>query len=228
MTDSDCRFLLFLYIFQYIYSSKISLIQYFFKFLFPPFLRLWLFQGLCNDIIFNQFFLVQPPQHRTRPRSVPTSPRFHPHLLSFTMSRTPRNFKASSFYHVFNRGNNKDTIFRSSSDKQFFLNLLYKYHRECEIKILTYCIMETHFHLVIRTGKNPKLLSKFMQKVCTGFAMQVNRKHQRVGHVFQNRYNANYLPYKKDIRRAIDYVRKNPVQEGWVRKPSEYKWSKRE
>jgi hypothetical protein len=88
--------------------------------------------------------------------------------------------------------------------------------------------METHFHLVIRTGKNPELLSKFMQKVCTGFAMQTNRKYQRVGHVFQNRYNANYLPYKKNLRRAIDYVRKNPVQEGWVRKPSEYKWSKRE
>lgn len=88
--------------------------------------------------------------------------------------------------------------------------------------------METHFHLVIRTGGNPKLLSKFMQKICTSFAIQINRKYQRVGHVFQNRYNANLLMYKKDLRRAIDYVRKNPVQEGWVRKPSEYRWNKRE
>ena len=88
--------------------------------------------------------------------------------------------------------------------------------------------MNTHFHLVIRTGKNPKLLSKFMQKVTTSFAMQINRKYQKVGHVFQSRYNANYLQYKKNLVRAVDYVRKNPVEEGWVRKPSDYRWNKRE
>lgn len=63
MIDSDCISLLFLYIFQYIYSSKISLIQYFFKFLFLPFLQLRLLQGLTNDIIFSQFFLVEPPHN---------------------------------------------------------------------------------------------------------------------------------------------------------------------
>ncbi|OGC45087.1 hypothetical protein A2400_02855 [candidate division WS6 bacterium RIFOXYB1_FULL_33_14] len=144
------------------------------------------------------------------------------------MSRKRRNYIANSFYHVYNRGNNKNTIFRAASDKQTFLNLLYKYNKECDIKIVTYCIMETHFHLIIRTGKDPKLLSKFMQKVCTGFAMEINRKYQKVGHVFQNRYNSNYLQYKKDLRRAIAYVQRNPVHEGWVRKPSDYKWNKRE
>lgn len=85
--------------------------------------------------------------------------------------------------------------------------------------------MNNHFHLIVKTGNEPKLLSKFMQKVTTSFAIQINRKYQRIGHIFQNRFNSNYLPYKKDLTRAMDYVRKNPVQEGMVRKPSDYPWS---
>jgi REP element-mobilizing transposase RayT len=86
--------------------------------------------------------------------------------------------------------------------------------------------MDNHFHLIVKTGKDPKKLSKFMQKVLTSFAMQINRKHQRVGHAFQGRYNANLLRYKKDLVRATNYIRKNPVEEGLVKKPSEYPWTK--
>ena len=88
--------------------------------------------------------------------------------------------------------------------------------------------MDTHYHLVIRTGKDPKLLSTFMQKVAISFAMVINRKYQRFGHIFQGRFNANILEYKKDLVRTIDYVRKNPVEDGLVRKPADYRWNKRE
>lgn len=86
--------------------------------------------------------------------------------------------------------------------------------------------MDNHFHLIVKTGKDPRNLSKFMQKVLTSFAVQINRKHQRIGHAFQGRYNANILPYKKDLSRAISYVRKNPVEEGLVKRAEEYPWTK--
>jgi len=143
------------------------------------------------------------------------------------MSRKPRSFKPNSFYHVYNRGNNKEAVFYLSSDKQLFINLLYKYQKDCQIKLVIYCIMSTHFHLILKTGENPKAISKFMQRVVTSFAVQINRKYQRVGHVFQDRFNANYLPYKKDLVRTLDYIRKNPVQEGLVRKPADYPWTSR-
>lgn len=141
------------------------------------------------------------------------------------MSRQPRNLKKNSFYHVFNRGNNKESIFKNPEDKRLFVNLLYKNKKLCSIRIVSYCIMNNHFHLIVKTGENPKLLSKFMQKVTTSFAIIINRKYQRIGHIFQNRFNSNYLQYKKDLARTMDYVRKNPVQEGMVRKPSDYPWS---
>jgi len=142
------------------------------------------------------------------------------------MPRPKRNYKPNCFYHVYNRGNNKDSVLKSASDKQIFRGLLYKNKGPCNIRLVTFCIMDNHFHLIIKTGKDPGNLSKFMQKVLTSFAVQINRKHQRIGHAFQGRYNANILPYKKDLSRAISYVRKNPVEEGLVKRPEEYPWTK--
>lgn len=142
------------------------------------------------------------------------------------MPRPKRNYLPNSFYHIFNRGNNKDPVLKSSTDKQIFVNLLYKNKKKLDVRLIDFCIMDNHFHLILKTGKNPKDLSKFMQKVLTSFAMQINRNHQRVGHAFQGRYNANLLPYKKDLIRATDYIRKNPVRERLVKKPSDYPWTK--
>jgi putative transposase len=151
---------------------------------------------------------------------------FNIRLLNLNMARAKRNLQVNSFYHVYNRGNNKEQVIRYPDDKQLFVNLLYKNAKPCEIRLVTFCIMDNHFHLIIKTGKNPKNLSKFMQKVTTSYAVQTNKKYQRVGHIFQGRYNANLLRFKKDLVRAMDYVRQNPVREGLVKKPKEYRWNK--
>ncbi len=142
------------------------------------------------------------------------------------MSRKSRNFVQNSYYHIYNRCNNKEPILKSCSDKSIFVHLLYKYIKETSLRLIAFCIMDNHFHLILKTGKKPNEISKYMQKVATSFAMQVNRKHQRVGHIFQGRYNANLLYWKKDILRAREYIKQNPVVDGLVKKPSEYPWSK--
>ncbi|NMC09041.1 hypothetical protein GYA44_01785 [Candidatus Microgenomates bacterium] len=142
------------------------------------------------------------------------------------MSRKSRNFIKNSHYHIFNRCNNKEAILKNSSEKNIFKHLLYEYIKETDIRLIAFCIMDNHFHLILKTGKQPNEISKYMQKVVTSFAMQVNRKYQRVGHIFQGRYNANLLYWKKDLLRAKEYIKQNPVVEGLVKKPSEYPWSK--
>jgi REP element-mobilizing transposase RayT len=86
--------------------------------------------------------------------------------------------------------------------------------------------MDNHFHLLVKTGNNPKVLSKFMQKVCTSYAMITNRKYGRVGHVFQGRYNAKFLRYKKDVKQVRRYIKQNPVKRGLVKKAKDYPWSR--
>ncbi|MDD3474474.1 MAG: transposase [Candidatus Dojkabacteria bacterium] len=144
------------------------------------------------------------------------------------MSRSKRNFKEKSYYHVYNRGNNKERVFARKEDKHLFVSLLYKYRNETDLILDTYAIMDNHFHLLIRTGNNPDLLSVFMQKVCTSYAMIINRKYDRVGHIFQGRFNAKFLPYKKDLKQVRSYIKQNPVQEGFVKKAKEYPWLRAE
>ncbi len=140
------------------------------------------------------------------------------------MSRPLRNLQPNSLYHVFNRGNNREPVLKSPKDKQFFLSLLFRYKRINNIQLLSYCIMDNHFHLIVKTGRNPNLLSRYMQQVSGSYAMEINKKYQRVGHIFQGRYNANLLPYKKDLLRAQAYLRQNPVREGLVKKAANYRW----
>jgi REP element-mobilizing transposase RayT len=142
------------------------------------------------------------------------------------MSRGKRNFRKKSYYHIFNRGNNKERIFRSNDDKNFFIGLLYKYRNETDLIFDSYTVMDNHFHLLVKTGNNPKVLSKFMQKVCTSYAMITNRKYGRVGHVFQGRYNAKFLRYKKDVKQVRRYIKQNPVKRGLVKKAKDYPWSR--
>ena len=142
------------------------------------------------------------------------------------MARAPRNYKPNSFYHVYNRGNNKEEVFKYADDKNLFINQLYKNKDVCGIKLVSYCIMGNHFHLLIKTGNDPKKLSNYMQRVTTSYAINTNRKRNRVGHIFQGRYSANYLPYKKDQMRVLSYIKQNPVRDGIVKKSSDYRWTK--
>jgi REP element-mobilizing transposase RayT len=142
------------------------------------------------------------------------------------MARAPRNYKPNSYYHVYNRGNNKEEILKYPEDKQLFVNQLYKNKDVCDIRLVSYCIMDNHFHLLVKTGKSPTDLSKFMQKVTTSYAVNINKKHGRIGHIFQGRYRANYLPYKKDLIGVTNYIKQNPVRDGIVKRPSDYRWTK--
>ncbi len=142
------------------------------------------------------------------------------------MPRTARIYKPHFFYHIYNRGNNRDAVLKHAEDKQLFINLLYKNIRKTDLRLIAFCIMDNHFHLIIKTGNNPRIISKFMQSVTISYAMQINKKYKRVGHVFQGRYNANILRYKKDLEQATTYIRKNPVVEGLVKHPKDYPWCK--
>lgn len=191
--------------------------------------KTFLLQGLRNHIMFSH-----PPQHPSLlPKPVPALSPISPVYLKFItssyhfiMPRTARNYKPNFFYHIYNRGNNKEDVLKNADDKKFLIHLLFKNIKNTDLKLTSFCIMDNHFHLIVKTGRNPKLLSKLMQKVGVSYAIRFNKKYSRVGHVFQNRYNANILYYKRDLTQAQTYLRNNPVRKGLVKKARDYPWSK--
>ncbi len=142
------------------------------------------------------------------------------------MPRTSRRYKTHMYYHIYNRGNNRDPVLKYAEDKRLFISLLYINIRRTDLLLDSFCIMDNHYHLIVKIGRNPHILSKCMQRLTVSFAMQINRKYKRVGHVFQGRYQAKMLRYKKDLKQARGYVKKNPVVEGLVKRSQDYPWGK--
>ncbi len=142
------------------------------------------------------------------------------------MPRRKRDFQKNTYYHIYNRGNNKAKVFRDSDDKRIFLDLLYKYNRCYKIKIKAYCLMDNHFHLLIKTGVCPFKLSLLMQRFMTAYCIYINKKYKRVGHVFQGRYNARSIRSREGFDRVVKYILENPVKAGFVKNAEDYKWTR--
>ncbi len=119
-------------------------------------------------------------------------------------------YKRNSYYHLYNRGNRKMEVFRGEQDYQTFVNLLYTYLRGSSLKLIAYCLMPNHYHMIVKTGEDKRAVSRFMQRFMTAYAMYFNRKHQLVGRLFQGPFQARRLPRINDVENAKEYLRHNP------------------
>lgn len=142
-------------------------------------------------------------------------------------------FAPGEFYHVYNRGTEKRNIFSSRADYDRFLALLYlcnqasvvhlqlqgrtlkeilgKREGEPLVEIVAYCLMPNHFHLLVRELEEGGL-SKFMQKLMTGYTMYFNKKNDRSGSLFQGKFKATHVANDRYLRYLVSYIHLNPVK----------------
>ncbi|MFH0804453.1 MAG: transposase [Candidatus Zambryskibacteria bacterium] len=163
--------------------------------------------------------------------------------------RDHKNFSKGCFYHLFNRGDNKEIIFRDEQDYRAFLFRLglalgfeKKDLNECGItkspksririsglkpnnfKLHAFCLMPNHVHLLIEQC-GEKSISRLLSRVFTSFSKYINLKHKRVGHVFQDKFKSNKIEKNPQLMLVSSYIHMNPVKDSLVNKPEEYKWS---
>jgi REP element-mobilizing transposase RayT len=86
--------------------------------------------------------------------------------------------------------------------------------------------MRTHFHLILKTGKDPEQLSRMMQAFMTKFCIYINKRYHMVGAVFQGRYKKREIRDFEDLIMVRRYLQNNPVKKGFVERPGDYKWMK--
>ena len=101
------------------------------------------------------------------------------------MARPLRPQVENGVYHVFNRGNAREPIFRDDADRAQFIATFKRVKRLCGWSCLAYCLLVNHYHLVVRTPRPD--LSRGMARLDSGYAQAFNRRHDRVGHLFQGR-----------------------------------------
>lgn len=138
------------------------------------------------------------------------------------MPRKPRIYYEGALYHVMVRGNNGETVFEMEKEKQEYINIIKKYKEKYRFKIYAYCIMDNHAHLLIEVEKMP--LSKIMQGIQQAFTQKYNKKNNRTGHVFQQRYKSVLCQKDEYLYALIKYIHFNPIK-AKVAETLDYKWS---
>lgn len=108
------------------------------------------------------------------------------------------------------RGINKEEIFSEKGDKKVMLYLLKKYQKNVPIELHAYCIMGNHIHLLLKAELT--VLSKYMSLVLGNYADYYNRKKQRCGYVFQNRFKSQCIEDEKYYWSCVRYIHLNPVK----------------
>ena len=140
------------------------------------------------------------------------------------MPRFPRNYLDTNFFHIMSQGIDKSYIFENPIDIKVYIRNMYEIKEKYNIKIIAYCIMNNHTHMLLQADKIENL-SKYMQSLNTRYGHYYNKKYERVGYVFRDRYKAQGIYNEEQLNICIKYIFDNPVKAGICKKPDEYKFS---
>ncbi|MDX1544401.1 MAG: transposase [Christiangramia sp.] len=118
---------------------------------------------------------------------------------------------ADSYYHIFNRGNNKQPIFFEEKNYYYFLNLIKKYLVPvCDI--YAYCLLSNHFHLLIKTKGEiaDKAIPQAFSNCFNSYTKAINKSYNRSGSLFQDRFKRKVVQDENYLRKLIIYIHLNP------------------
>jgi REP element-mobilizing transposase RayT len=139
------------------------------------------------------------------------------------VSRPLRLEHPGAVWHVTSRGNERRQVFRDDVDREGWLALLGKVVVLFAWRLHGYVMMGNHYHLIVETP-TPSL-SRGMRHLNGVFTQAFNRRHQRVGHLFQGRFKSILVEKESHLLELLRYVVLNPVRAGLVRSPGEWAWS---
>ncbi len=138
------------------------------------------------------------------------------------MARQARKNCETNCYHVIARGVGQQIIFETQEDYRFFHHLMTEYALQDGILLGAYCLMSNHFHLLVH-DKNGSL-PHYMRKLMGIYAVYFNQKHDRNGHLFQDRYRSVPILTDTQYCTVVRYILHNPVKAG-ISSAKTYPWS---
>lgn len=142
------------------------------------------------------------------------------------MPRKPRLDIHGTLHHIIVRGIERRPIFKDDQDRRRLIERLEKLVDETGTKIYAWALIPNHFHLLVRSG--PTGLSTFMRRLLTGYATSFNKRHDRSGHLFQNRYKSIICDEDPYFLELVRYIHLNPLRSHVVESSDDlgsYAWS---
>jgi len=129
-----------------------------------------------------------------------------------------------AYYHIYNRGVSKSTLFRSEFNYQYVLRKAELYCREFDLSMIAYCLMPNHYHFVTRqNGDHPAGL--LPQRIFNGYTKAYNLRYAHSGTLFERRYQVKLVDSYAYLLHLCRYVHANPVMAGFVDDPGGWPYS---
>ena len=139
------------------------------------------------------------------------------------MPRAHRINFPGAYYHLFNRGVDKMPIARDDQDRRTFMSLWSETVKKFELRLFAYCLMNNHYHFFIQTPK--KNLPEAMWHFSLNYGRYFNERHERVGPVYQDRYQSRLVDQESYALALTRYIHQNPAEASLVKKLEDYPWS---
>ncbi len=128
------------------------------------------------------------------------------------------------FFHLYNRGVNRDLIFFERRNYDYFLQKLWHYLDSSGVDLIAYCLMPNHFHFLVRQ-QIPDAVSKVIGNTCNGYVKAVNKAFGRSGHLFESKYKMKHVNQTSYLSYLTSYIHMNPVSARLVTLPEEWEYS---
>ena len=130
------------------------------------------------------------------------------------MPRHAREKSQSNIYHVMLRGVNRQIIFEDDRDRQYFMTAMQRCKEVSRYRLHAFCLMPNHVHLLIEPAEEP--LETVFKRIGVSYANYFNKRHERVGHLFQDRFRSENVETDEYYMTALRYILQNPVKAGIV------------
>ncbi len=133
---------------------------------------------------------------------------------------------AGEYYHIYNRGNNRQSIFFEEENYVFFLRRLREYLAQPSepcVTLVAYCLIPTHFHWLLQPHDDD--LSHHLQLFSISYTKASNKRYERVGALFQGQFQAKRVDRNEYLLHLSRYIHLNPVQAGLVKQPEDWAFS---
>ena len=127
-------------------------------------------------------------------------------------------------HHITQRGNNKDVVFFDDEDRRIYLEVLRRYKNKYGMKILAYCLMENHVH-VLAVPEMQTSLPRGMGGTNLLYTQHINRKYRRSGRLWQNRFFSTIVEEESYLWAVARYIERNPVRAKLIKRAEDYPWS---
>ena len=135
--------------------------------------------------------------------------------------RKKRELRNGATYHVYARANRQEFILEKVFVKKMFMEVLERAKKKFKFRILNFCIMGNHVHIMVKP-LNDENLSSIMQWILSVFAQKYNRTYELLGHVWYDRFKSKIINNFRQALHTFIYISHNPVKVGIVKNALDY------